>query len=488
MTGLGPRDERSFGVIGLGVMGQNLALNLEEHGVPVVVWNRASDRPDDFLAKNAGKRLVCTETLEELTSVLDRPRRILLMVKAGSPVDDVLDSLLPHLAAGDVVLDGGNSAFTDTRRRQAALEARGVALIGIGISGGEAGARHGPSLMPGGERSGYQLVQPVLETIAARSESGPCVTYIGPNGAGHFVKTVHNGIEYADMQLIAESYDLLRNGLDLELERVVEIYSGWNDGLLASYLIELTATVLAVRDEETGRPLIDLVEDQAGQKGTGKWAAEAAMDLGVPVPTISAAIDARLLSNMKKERVIASGALRRDGAWAKQLAHGDKLELVPAIRDALLASRIVSYAQGMSLIAAASREYAWSIDLREIARIWKGGCIIRSRLLDPIMVAFGRRADLANLLLDEVLGASVVANEDALRRVVCTAHELRLPVPALSASLAYLDSYRSARLPQSLTQAQRDAFGGHGYGRIDHPERGAVHTDWIPDRGWAVTP
>ncbi len=481
-------DRRSFGVIGLGVMGRNLALNLEDHGVPVVAWNRASDRPDDFLARNAGKRLVRAETLEELTSVLDRPRRILLMVKAGAAVDAVLEALAPLLDRGDVVLDGGNSAFTDTRRRQAALEARGIALLGVGISGGEAGARHGPSLMPGGDRRAYDRVQPVLEMIAARTESGPCVTYVGPDGAGHFVKTVHNGIEYADMQLIAESYDLLRNGLGLELERVVGIYSGWNGGLLASYLIELTATVLAVRDGETGRPLIDLVEDQAGQKGTGKWAAQVAMELGVPVPTISAAIEARLISDLKEERVAASRALHPFGAGAKRLAPGDERELVPAIRDALLASRVVSYAQGMSLIAAASREYGWSIDLREIARIWKGGCIIRSRLLDPIMAAFGRQADLTNLLLDQELGSRVVETEDALRRVVCAAHELRLPVPALSASLAYLDSYRSARLPQSLTQAQRDAFGGHGYERSDHLERGVVHTDWLADRGLAVSP
>lgn len=488
MSTLGDGDRRSFGVIGLGVMGRNLALNLEDHGVPVVVWNRASDRPDDFLARNAGKRLVRAETLEELTSVLDRPRRILLMVKSGAPVDAVLEALAPLLDRGDVVLDGGNSAFMDTRRRQAALEARGIALLGVGISGGEAGARHGPSLMPGGDRSGYDRVQPVLEMIAARTESGPCVTYVGPDGAGHFVKTVHNGIEYADMQLIAESYDLLRNGLGLELERVAGIYSGWNSGLLASYLIELTATVLAVRDEETGRPLIDLVEDQAGQKGTGKWATQAALELGVPVPTISAAVEARLISDLKEERVAASRALHPPGARAKQLAPGDERELVPAIRDALLASRVVSYAQGMSLIATASREYGWSIDLREIARIWKGGCIIRSRLLDPIMAAFGRQADLANLLFDQELGSRVIETEDALRRVVCTAHELRLPVPALSASLAYLDSYRSARLPQSLTQAQRDAFGGHGYERSDHPERGAVHTDWLASRGPPVSP
>jgi 6-phosphogluconate dehydrogenase len=486
MSTLGDGDRRSFGVIGLGVMGRNLALNLEDHGVPVVVWNRTSDRPDDFLARNAGKRLVRAETLEELTSVLDRPRRILLMVKAGAPVDAVLEALAPLLGRGDVVLDGGNSAFTDTRRRQATLDAKGIALLGVGISGGEAGARHGPSLMPGGDRRAYDLVQPVLEAIAASTESGPCVTYVGPDGAGHFVKTVHNGIEYADMQLIAESYDLLRNGLGLQLEKVAEIFSGWNGGPLASYLIELTATVLVVRDEETGRPLVDLIEDQAGQKGTGKWAAQVAMDLGVPVPTISAAIDARLLSDRKVERVTASRSLRHEASWAKQLAPGDRRELVPAIRDALLASRIVSNAQGMSLIATASREHGWSIDLREIARIWKGGCIIRSRLLDPIMAAFGRAPDLANLLLDDELGSRVIAAEDALRRVVCAAHELRLPVPALSASLAYLDSYRSERLPQNLTQAQRDAFGGHGYERSDHPERGLVHTDWLLDRGSAV--
>lgn len=475
----------SFGVIGLGVMGRNLALNIEEHGFPVVVWNRAADRPTDFLARSAGKRLMSAETIEELASALGRPRRILLMVKAGPPVDAVLEALLPLLDAGDVVLDGGNSAFTDTRRRQAALEAKGIALLGVGISGGEAGARHGPSLMPGGDRRSYDLVEPVLQAIAARTESGPCVTYVGPDGAGHFVKTVHNGIEYADMQLIAESYDLLRHGLGLELERVVDLFSGWNSGPLASYLIELTATVLAVRDEETGRPLIDLVDDQAGQKGTGKWAAQVAMDLGVPVPTISAAIDARWISALKFERAAASRAL---GARTKRLAPGDERELVPAIRDALLASRIVSYAQGMSLIATASREYRWSIDLREIARIWKGGCIIRSRLLDPIMTAYGRTPGLANLLLDEELGSRVIATENALRRVVCAAHEIGLPVPALSASLAYLDAYRSPRLPQNLTQAQRDAFGGHRYERIDHPERGAVHTDWLQDRGSAVSP
>jgi len=465
-----------IGVIGLGVMGASLALNLEDHGYRVALWNHTEVKVSRLIqVAGANRQWIGTRTLEEFAAALSRPRRILLMIKAGAPVDEMLEKLAPLLAPDDVIVDGGNSLFTDTRRREASLSARGVRFIGMGVSGGEEGARHGPSLMPGGARSAYDHLRPILESIAAKTDSGPCVTYVGPDGAGHFVKMVHNGIEYGVMQLIAEAYDLLHRAVGFPAAQTAALFAEWNRGQLASYLIEITSQVLAARDPETSNPLVEMILDQAGQKGTGKWTAQAALDLGVPVPTIAAAIDARVLSSMKAERVHASEPLS-----SVPTAHvaADRHEIAGAVRDALDAAIVCAYAQGLALLRAASVEYDWNLELREIARIWKGGCIIRARLLDPIMQAFERDPELPNLLLDADIRPRVLAAEHAWRLAVRMAVDQAIPVPALSAALAYFDSYRSAVLPQNLTQAQRDLFGAHTYQRVDRPEAGFVHTDW----------
>jgi 6-phosphogluconate dehydrogenase len=464
-----------FGIIGLGVMGQNLALNIEDHGRAVAVWNLEPEWVDRFVSANSGRRLVGTKTLSDFIAALEKPRRILMMIKAGDPVDEMLQKLAPLLSPGDIVIDGGNSLFKDTQRREAEYRSKGLNFFGMGVSGGEEGARHGPSLMPGGSRDAYEHVKPTLEAIAAKSDSGPCVTYIGPDGAGHFVKMVHNGIEYGDMQLIAEAYDLLRKGLGLRADEISDIFSTWNRGTLESYLIEITSEVLRVTDPAAGKPLVDMILDKAGQKGTGKWTAQVALDLAVPIPTIAAAIDARVLSSMKDERVIAA---KQYGRNESKRYSGDKKLFIEAVKNALYAAKICSYAQGMSLIRAGSDEYKWGINLREMARIWKAGCIIRAKLLDAIMQAFDRSPDLSNLLLDAKFQAEVTSAEGDWRQVIADAAALRIPIPAMSASLAYFDSYTSAQLPQNLTQAQRDFFGAHTYQRADHPEAGFVHTDW----------
>jgi len=463
-----------FGVIGLGVMGQNLALNIEDHGQSVAVWNLEPEWVDRFVAANGARKIVGTKTLPDFVQSLARPRRALMMIKAGDAVDEMLRKLAPLLAAGDIVIDGGNSFFKDTQRRENEMRALHLNFFGMGVSGGEEGARHGPSLMPGGAREAYEHMRPTLEAIAAKSASGPCVTYVGPDGAGHFVKMVHNGIEYGDMQLIAEAYDLLRKSLGLEAAELAEIFSEWNRGPLESYLIDITAQILTVTDSKTGKALVDSVLDRAGQKGTGKWTAQVALDLAVPIPTIAAAIDARVLSSMKEERVAASAQYGRSSSRYT----GDKQQLIDSVRDALSAAKICSYAQGMSMIRAGSQEYRWGIDLRETARIWKAGCIIRARLLNDIMHAFERRADLPNLLLDAEFQRAITASEAGWRRTVSTAAALGIPLPAMSASLAYFDSYTAANLPQNLTQAQRDYFGAHTYQRVDDPAGAFVHTDW----------
>ncbi|MEO8197661.1 MAG: NADP-dependent phosphogluconate dehydrogenase [Thermoanaerobaculia bacterium] len=471
-----PARAAEVGVIGLGVMGENLALNIDDHGYRVALWTHTEGKVQRFIdTGGAGRRWVGTRTLAELGAALAPPRRILLMIKAGEPVDEMLERLAPVLASGDVVIDGGNSFFRDTQRREAAMRVRGVNFVGMGVSGGEEGARYGPSLMPGGARAAYDLLRPVLEAIAAKTDSGPCVTYVGPDGAGHFVKMVHNGIEYGVMQAIAEAYDVLRRGLDLPAEEVAGIFAEWNRGPLESYLLEVTTKVLAARDPETGHPLVEMILDQAGQKGTGKWTAQSALDLGVPIPTIAAAIGARILSSMKEERVTASA--RIDSAATGRVI-GEPLEMTAAVHDALRATMLCAYAQGMSLLRTASGEYGWKVNPREIARIWKGGCIIRARLLDTLMHAFERAPDLPNLLLDAEIGPWISAAESGWRRSVSAAVSAGIPVPAMSAALAYFDSYRSARLPQNLTQAQRDFFGAHTYQRIDRPGAGFVHTDW----------
>ncbi len=462
-----------FGVIGLGVMGQNLALNIRDHGYSVAVWNREPDAMSKFVSAN--KDLIGSKELQDFTQSLAKPRRILLMIKAGDPVDQMLKKLAPLLEPGDIVIDGGNSWFKDTQRREAEMRNVNLNFFGMGVSGGEEGARNGPSLMPGGSKDAYDHLKPILESIAAKSDSGPCVAHCGPDGAGHFVKMVHNGIEYGDMQLIAEAYDLLRKALGLGAAEIADIFAEWNKGVMESYLVEITSQVLTAKDPQSGKPLVDIILDKAGQKGTGKWTAQVALDLIVPIPTIAAAIDARVLSSMKEERVEASKSL---GSSQKRYS-GDKKELIKAVHDALYAAKICSYAQGMSLIRTGSHEYNWGISLREMARIWKGGCIIRARLLDAIMKAFDRNNDLHNLLLDAEFKSAVMASEPNWRRVIEVAVNLAIPTPAMAASLAYFDSYRSAELPQNLTQAQRDFFGAHTYQRNDKPNAEFVHTDWM---------
>jgi 6-phosphogluconate dehydrogenase len=468
-----------FGVIGLAVMGRNLALNINDHNFSVAAWNLEQPMTDKFIADNAGRSLTGTKSLAELVASLERPRRILMMIMAGKPVDSVLEQLKPLLEKGDIVIDGGNTHFNETRRREADLAKLGINFVGMGVSGGEEGARFGPALMPGGTVEAWERLKPVLESIAAKTESGPCVTHCGPDGAGHFVKMVHNGIEYGDMQLIAEAYDLMSRGLGMTAPEIGEVFTKWNEGALASFLVELTGKVLMVKDQETGKPLVDLVQDKAGQKGTGKWTAELSLDLGIPIPTITSSIDGRVLSSMKDQRVAAEKRIR--GVVGAKPAASEKKAMIEAIHDALLASKICSYAQGMQLIQAGSAKYNWNISMKETARIWKGGCIIRARLLDNIMKAFERQADLKNLLLDEDFEGRMFGAQANWRKALGVAQNLGIPTPSFSASLAYFDSYRTARLPQNVTQAQRDAFGAHTYERTDHPERGFVHTEWLKD-------
>ncbi|RLC57261.1 MAG: phosphogluconate dehydrogenase (NADP(+)-dependent, decarboxylating) [Chloroflexota bacterium] len=462
-----------FGLIGLAVMGQNLALNVERNGFSVAVYNRTAARTKEFMAERAvGKNIVAGYTIEEFVGLLKKPRKIMLMVKAGAPVDAVIEQLKPHLEPGDLLIDGGNSFFGDTERRAAELERRGILYIGTGVSGGEYGALDGPSIMPGGQKEAYALVEPIFKAIAARVDGDPCVTYIGPRGAGHYVKMVHNGIEYGDMQLIAESYDILSRGAGLSAAELHEVFAEWNQGELSSYLIEITADIFAKIDEETGKPLVEVILDEAKQKGTGKWTSQNALDLGVPTPTINAAVESRIISSYKDERVAASAVL--SGPTARY--QGDRERLVRAVRAALYAAKICSYAQGFTLLRVASREYDYNLPLGDIARIWRGGCIIRARFLDKIRAAFERNPSLLNLLLDPDFAEAVQSRQDEWRFVVQTAVGLGIPCLAFSASLAYYDAYRSARLPANLTQAQRDYFGAHTYRRID--KEGSFHTEW----------
>jgi len=464
-----------IGMIGLAVMGENLALNIERNGYSIAVYNRDPKKVDEFVARNEGKQVVGTRTPEEFVKSLERPRKAILLVKAGDPVDWTIDQIKPHMEPGDIIIDGGNSYFRDTERRERALKAEGIHFIGSGVSGGEKGALLGPSLMPGGDREAYEQIRPIWEAIAAKVDDGPCVTYIGPGGAGHFVKMVHNGIEYGDMQLIAEAYDLMRRVLGMGADEMADVFDEWNRGDLESFLIEITAQILRVKDPETGKPLVDLVLDKAGQKGTGKWTSTIALDLGVVTPTIDAAVDTRNLSSRKEERVEASKQLK--GPEAAKF-EGDRREMIEAIHDALYASKICSYAQGMNLIRAASNEFKWDVDLGETSRIWKGGCIIRAQFLDRIKQAYKRRPDLPSLLLDPDFNSWVTEAQANWRRAVTSAINAGVAVPGMSASLAYFDTYRTENLPLNLTQAQRDYFGSHTYERTDKPGQPAVHTEW----------
>ncbi len=465
----------TFGLIGLGTMGRNLALNIEEHGFPVVVWNLETEWTDAFVREHRAAKFTGARTLESLVASLERPRRMMMMIPAGRPVDEMIGKLQPLLQAGDIVIDGGNSFFQDTRRREAALRDKQLHIVGCGVSGGEEGARFGPSIMPGGSDEAWARIKDVLEAISAKTEAGPCVTHVGPDGAGHFVKMVHNGIEYGDMQIIAEAYDVLRRGLGLSTPEAGAVFADWNRGTLESFLIELTAHVCSVEDPETKQPLVDVIQDKAGQKGTGKWTAQVALELAVAIPTIAAALDARVLSSLKEQRVSASERLPPTDTRAP-FAGGNRQQWIDDLRDALQGARVCSYAQGMALIASGSAEYSWRVNLAEMARIWKGGCIIRARLLDPVRQAFTNNPSLANLLVDEAIAADMLRAAPGWRRIVSAAAAGGIPVPALSASLAYFDSYRTARLPQNLTQAQRDAFGAHKYERVERA--GFVHSDW----------
>lgn len=463
-----------LGLIGLAVMGENLVLNMVSKGFQVAVFNRTVARVDEFVSGPAkGKAVVGTHSLAELAAALERPRRIMLMVKAGKPVDDMIDQVLPYLEPGDILIDGGNSFFEDTRRRYASLAAKGIRFLGMGVSGGEEGALHGPSLMPGGEKAAYELVAPMFTRIAAQVADGPCCSFVGPDGAGHYVKMVHNGIEYSDMQLIAEAYHILRQAGGLSAAELHEVFVEWNKGPLDSYLIEITRDIMAVKDEETGKPLVEMILDKAGQKGTGKWTSQSALDLGIPTPAITEAVFARCLSAIKTERVHASTILPGpSGKWT-----GSITELKKAVHDALYASKICSYAQGFALLRAASQEYGWNLQFGEIALLWRGGCIIRARFLDKIRDAFVRDPKLPNLMLDPFFTGVLADTQGAWRSVLKTCRDLGIPTPAFNASLDYYDGYRQAVLPANLIQAQRDYFGAHTYERVDKP--GVFHTEWI---------
>ncbi len=466
---------QSFGIIGLAVMGENIALNIERNGFPIAVYNRSREKTDAFIKKRAqGKNVVATYSLEEFVNALERPRRILIMVQAGKPVDAVIEQLKLLLDPDDMIIDGGNSLYDDTERRVKDLEAAGFNFIGMGVSGGEEGALNGPSLMPGGSKAAYDAIEPIVTKIAAQVDDGPCVTYIGKGGSGHFVKMVHNGIEYGDMQLIAEAYDLLKNVLGMSQAELHETFAAWNKTEeLDSFLIEITANIFTKTDDETGKPLVELIVDKAGQKGTGRWTVMSALEVGVSIPTITAAVNARIMSAIKEEREIAAKQLTGPTASFD----GDKKEFVNKIRDALYCSKICSYAQGMDLLSKASALNGYDLDLGEMARIWKGGCIIRAAFLNKIKAAYDQNSKLPNLLLAPEFKQTILDRQSAWREVIATAAKVGIPVPAFSASLDYFDSYRRIRLPQNLTQAQRDYFGAHTYERTD--KEGFFHTEWM---------
>jgi 6-phosphogluconate dehydrogenase len=467
---------QSFGVIGLAVMGENLALNVERNGFPIAVYNRTGAVTDKFMETRAkGKQVKATYSIEEFCAALETPRKILLMVKAGKPVDAVIQELKPFLEKGDVIIDGGNSLYADTELRTTELESTGLTFIGMGVSGGEEGALNGPSMMPGGTEAAYRNLEPILTKIAAQVDDGPCVTYIGKGGAGHYVKMVHNGIEYGDMQLIAEAYDLLKNVAGLDHKQLHQVFTQWNKtDELNSFLIEITADIFKYIDPETNKPLVELIVDAAGQKGTGNWTVESALKLGVSIPTIIAAVNARIISSIKTERIAASAILTGpEGKFT-----GDTQVFIDQVRDALYCSKICSYAQGMALLGTASEVLKYDLNLSEISRIWKGGCIIRAGFLNKIKDAFKAEPKLPNLLLAPEFRQTILDRQTAWREVISQAAKLGIPVPAFSASLDYFDSYRRAVLPQNLTQAQRDYFGAHTYKRVDKPGSESFHTEW----------
>ncbi|MFD4706660.1 NADP-dependent phosphogluconate dehydrogenase [Gottfriedia sp. NPDC058432] len=465
--------KQQIGVIGLAVMGKNLALNIESRGFSISVYNRSVEKTEEFLKEAKGKNVVGTFSIEEFVNSLETPRKILIMVKAGAPTDSTIEQLLPHLDKGDILIDGGNTYYKDTQRRNKMLSDSGIHFIGTGVSGGEEGALKGPSIMPGGQKEAFELVKPIFEAIAAKVNNEPCTTYIGPDGAGHYVKMVHNGIEYGDMQLISEAYFLLKNVLGLSADELHHVFSDWNKGELDSYLIEITADIFTKTDEETGKPLVDVILDKAGQKGTGKWTSQSTLDLGVPTSIITESVFARFISAMKDERVKASKLL---SGPSTSTYNGDKEQLIEDVRKALYMSKICSYAQGFAQLRAASDEYNWDLQYGDIAMIFRGGCIIRAAFLQKIKEAYDLDANLSNLLLDPYFKEIVESYQGALRKISVVAIEAGVPIPCFSAALAYFDSYRTETLPANLIQAQRDYFGAHTYERID--KEGKFHTQW----------
>ncbi|MBS6057124.1 MAG: NADP-dependent phosphogluconate dehydrogenase [Mixta calida] len=465
--------KQQIGVVGMAVMGRNLALNIESRGYTVSVFNRSREKTDEVIAENPGKKLAPYYSIEEFVDSLEKPRRILLMVQAGEATDKTIASLTPHLDKGDILIDGGNTFYKDTIRRNKELSEQGFNFIGTGVSGGEEGALKGPSIMPGGQKEAYELVAPILDKIAARAEGEPCVTYIGPDGAGHYVKMVHNGIEYGDMQLIAEAYSLLKNALNLSNEDLAKTFSEWNEGELSSYLIDITKDIFTKKDEE-GNYLVDVILDEAANKGTGKWTSQSSLDLGEPLSLITESVFARYLSSLKSQRVAASKVLSGPTA---QAFNGDKAEFIEKVRRALYLGKIVSYAQGFSQLKAASDEYSWNLNYGEIAKIFRAGCIIRAQFLQKITDAYKDTPDIANLLLAPYFKNIADEYQQALRDVVAYAVQNGIPTPTFSAAIAYYDSYRSAVLPANLIQAQRDYFGAHTYKRID--KDGVFHTEWL---------
>ncbi|MGG0288857.1 NADP-dependent phosphogluconate dehydrogenase [Peribacillus butanolivorans] len=467
--------KQQIGVIGLAVMGKNLALNIESRGYSVSVYNRSSGKTEEFLKNEAeGKNIVGANSIEEFVHSLEKPRKILLMVKAGVPTDATIESLKPYLEKGDILIDGGNTFFQDTIRRNKELEVTGVHFIGTGVSGGEEGALKGPSIMPGGQKEAYDLVEPILKAISAKVDGDSCCTYIGPNGAGHYVKMVHNGIEYGDMQLISEAYFIMKQVLGLSAQELHEVFAEWNKGELDSYLIEITADIFTKVDKETGKPIVDLILDTAGQKGTGKWTSQSALDLGVSLPIVTESVFARFISALKEERVKASKLLKGPEERAFE---GNKEELIEAVRKALYISKICSYAQGFAQMRSASEEYDWNLRYGDIAMIFRGGCIIRAQFLQKIKDAYDRDPNLPNLLIDSYFKEIVESYQSALREVLAVAIQRGIAVPSFSSALSYYDSYRTETLPANLIQAQRDYFGAHTYQRVD--KEGIFHTEWF---------
>jgi 6-phosphogluconate dehydrogenase len=471
--------KQDIGMIGLAVMGKNLALNIESKGYSVSVYNRSREKTDEMIAEAAEKRIHGTYSIEEFVESLQKPRKIIIMVKAGKPVDDTIEQLKAYISKGDIIIDAGNSFYEDTIRRSRELEAEGYRFIGTGVSGGEEGALLGPAIMPGGEKEVYEMVEPILTAISAKVDGEPCCTYIGRNGAGHYVKMVHNGIEYGDMQLICEAYSLLKNALGMSAAELHEVFARWNEGELDSYLIEITSDIFAKTDPETGAPMVDVILDRAGQKGTGKWTGKSSLDLGVATPVITEAVYARCLSAIKDERVKAAKILK--GPSDVRFT-GDREEFIESVRRALYASKICSYAQGFALMRAAAAEFDWELDYGRIAMIFRGGCIIRAQFLNKIKEAYDRDPALPNLLLDPYFTQIIDNYQPDWRKAVSVAVTMGIPVQAISAALSYFDSYRSENLPANLLQAQRDYFGAHLYERIDRPRGEYFHTNWT-ERG-----